>query len=54
MFRKHKQDILAWTRLRISNGAPGGINNKVKLVSHRDYGFRNEDRYIEVIYRNRA
>ena len=52
MLREHIQGILAWTRLRISNGALEGMNNKVKLVSHRSYGFRNDDRYIEAIYHN--
>jgi len=54
MIRKHKAGILAWTKLRISNGALEGMNNKVKLVSHRSYGFRNDDRYIEAIYHNCA
>lgn len=52
MIRKHLHGILAWTKLRISNGALEGMNNKVKLVSHRSYGFRNDDRYIEAIYHN--
>jgi transposase len=52
MIRKHQAGILAWTKLRISNGALEGMNNKVKLVSHRSYGFRNDDRYIEAIYHN--
>ena len=52
MIREHLNGILAWTRLRISNGALEGMNNKVKLVSHRSYGFRNDDRYIEAIYHN--
>jgi transposase len=54
MIRQHKDGILAWTKLRISNGALEGMNNKVKLVSHRSYGFRNDDRYIEAIYHNCA
>ena len=49
---EHIDGILARTRLRISNGALEGMNNKVKLVSHRSYGFRNDDRYIEAIYHN--
>jgi len=52
LVRKHLDGILAWTRLRITNGALKGMNNKVKLVSHRCYGFRNDDRYIEAIYHN--
>ncbi len=52
MLREHLGGILAWTKLRITNGALEGMNNKVKLVSHRSYGFRNDDRYIEAIYHN--
>jgi transposase len=52
LVREHVDGILAWTRLRITNGALEGMNNKVKLVSHRSFGFRNEDRYIEAIYHN--
>jgi transposase len=52
MLREHLDGILAWTKLRITNGALEGMNNKVKLVSHRSYGFRNDDRYIEAIYHN--
>jgi transposase len=52
LVRQHLDGILAWTNLRITNGALEGMNNKVKLVSHRSYGFRNDDRYIEAIYHN--
>jgi len=54
LVRRHLEGILAWTRLRVSNGALEGMNNKVKLVSHRSYGFRNAERYIEAIYHNCA
>lgn len=52
MLREHLDGILAWTRLRITNAALEGMNNKVKLVSHRSFGFRNDERYIEAIYHN--
>lgn len=52
MIRKHQAGILAWTKRRITNGALEGVNNKIKLVSHRSYGFRNDERYIEAIYHN--
>jgi len=52
MLREQLDGILAWTKLRITNGALEGMKNKVKLVSHRSYGFRNDDRYIEAIYHN--
>lgn len=40
MIRSHLDGILAWSRLWISNAALEGMNNKVKTVSHRAYGFR--------------
>ena len=54
MIRRHLDGILAWTNLRINNGALEGMNNKIKLVSHRSYGFRNDHRYIEAVYHNCA
>lgn len=50
MIRDHIDGILAWTKLRISNGALEGMNNKVKIVSHRAYGFRRTDTYITAIW----
>jgi transposase len=35
MIRNHKQGILTWTRLPLSNGALEGMNNKVKVVSRQ-------------------
>jgi transposase len=48
--RLHRAGILAWTRLRISNGALEGMNNKVKVISHRAYGYRTVWTYIANIY----
>jgi len=39
--RAHLDGVLAWTRLWVSNGALEGMNNKIKLVSHRSFGFRH-------------
>lgn len=50
MIRKHREGIMAWTKLRVSNGALEGMNNKVKLISHRAFGFRNVDNYIANIF----
>ena len=50
MIREHIVGIMAWTRLRISNGALEGMNNKVKVISHRAYGFRKTDTYITAIW----
>jgi transposase len=50
MIRQHLDGILAWTKLRVSNGALEGMNNKVKVVSHRAYGFRNVKSYATAIW----
>ncbi len=50
LVRSHLPGILAWTRARVTNGALEGMNNKVKLVSHRAYGYRNPQHYIAAIY----
>jgi transposase len=50
MIRNHLEGIFAWTRLRVSNGALEGMNNKVKVVSHRAYGYRKVDTYIDAIW----
>ena len=42
--------VLAWTKLRLSNGALEGMNNKIKLVSHRAFGFRSVEYYVAAIY----
>ncbi|MGH2375544.1 MAG: ISL3 family transposase [bacterium] len=50
LLRAHLDGVLAWTRARVSNGAVEGMNNKIKLVSHRSFGFRDARNYIPAIY----
>jgi transposase len=50
----HLEGILAWTNLRLSNGALEGMNNKIKLVSHRGFGFRSTANFIAAIYHSCA
>jgi transposase len=50
MLRSHLEGVLAWTRLRLSNGAVEGMNNKIKLISHRAFGFRQARNFIAAIY----
>ncbi len=50
LVRAHLPGILAWTRVRVTNGALEGMNNKVKLVSHRAYGYRNPQHFMTAIY----
>ena len=48
--RGHLEGVLAWTRRRVSNGALEGMNNKIKLVSHRSFGFRTVKNFTAAIY----
>jgi transposase len=48
--RGHLAGVLAWTRRRVSNGALEDMNNKIKLVSHRSFGFRSVRNYVAAIY----
>jgi len=50
MIRDHLDGILAWTTVRVSNGALEGMNNKVKIISHRAYGFRKTETYMTAIW----
>jgi len=50
MVRNHQDGILAWTRIRVTNGALEGMNNKVKVISHRAFGFRTPWTYMANIY----
>jgi len=50
LLEDHLDGLLAWTALRLSNGALEGMNNKIKLVSHRGFGFRSPQHFITAIY----
>jgi transposase len=50
MLRTHLTGVLAWTRLRVTNGALEGMNNKIKQISHRAFGYRTTWAYIANIY----
>jgi transposase len=45
---------LAWTRIRVTNGALEGMNNKIKAISHRAFGYRTSWTYIANIYHSCA
>ena len=42
MLRSHQELILNWVRAKqeISNGAVEGLNNKIRVITRRSYGFR--------------
>jgi len=50
MLRSHLDGVLPWTRIRLSNAAVEGMNNKIKSISHRSFGFRTAKNFIAAIY----
>jgi transposase len=48
--RKHKQGVLAAIELGLSNGRLEALNSKVRLISHRAYGFHSASALIAMIY----
>ena len=48
--RKHQPGVLAAIELGLSNGRLEGLNSKVRLLSHRAYGFASADALIATIY----
>ena len=48
--RKHRDGILAAIRLGLSNGRLEGLNSKIRLISHRAFGFHSPDPLIALVY----
>jgi transposase len=54
MLRAHEALILNWFRAKgeISNGAVEGLNNKIRVVTRRSYGFRTYEAMEIALYHN--
>jgi len=48
--RQHREGILAYIRERLTNGIVEGINNKVRVIARRAYGFHSAAALIAMIY----
>jgi transposase len=48
--RKHKAGVLAAIQLGLSNGRLEALASRVRLISHRAYGFHSADALIAMIY----
>lgn len=48
--REHREGILAAIRLGLSNARLEGLNSKVRLISHRSFGFHSAAPLIALIY----
>lgn len=49
LLRGHLDGILPRTTSRPSHGAVEGMNNKIKSISHRSFGFRSARNFIAAI-----
>ena len=48
--REHRAGILAAIRLELSNGRLEGLNSKIRLISHRAFGFHSPEPLIAQVY----
>ena len=48
--RRHRAGILAAIRLALSNGRLKGLNSRIRLISHRSFGFHSPDPLIALVY----
>jgi transposase len=48
--RKHLPGILAYVRHRVTNGLVEGINNKLRMVTRRAFGFHSAEALIGMLY----
>jgi transposase len=48
--RAHRAGILAAIRIGLSNGRLEGLNSKIRLISHRSFGFHSADALIALVY----
>ena len=47
--RQHKDDILAYVKLRYTNGPTEALNNKARLIHRRSYGFHSAESFISML-----
>jgi transposase len=48
--RQHRDGILAAIRLGLNNGRLEGLNSRIRLISHRSFGFHSAQPLIALIY----
>ena len=50
--RKHFGETIAYVRWRLSNGVVEGLNNKIRVIARRPYGFHSTSALIAMIMLN--
>ena len=48
--RRHRDGILAAIRLGLNNGRLEGLNSRIRLISHRSFGFHSAAPLIALVY----
>jgi transposase len=48
--RRHRDGILAAIRLGLTNGRLEGLNGRIRLISHRSFGFHSAAPLIAPVY----
>lgn len=48
--RKYKKEILAYIKARLTNGLVEGLNNKIRLITRRAFGFHSSQALISMVY----
>lgn len=48
--REHRMGILAAIEHNLSNGRLEGLNNKIRLISHRAFGFHSAEALLALVY----
>ena len=48
--RRHRAGILAAIRLGLNNGRLEGLNSRIRLISHRSFGFHSPNPLIALVY----
>lgn len=48
--RRHRDGILAAIRLSLNNGRLEGLNSRIRLISHRSFGFHSAGPLIALVY----
>jgi transposase len=50
--RSHFDGVLAYVRHRLTNGLAEGLNNKLRMISRRAYGFHSAEALIAMLFLN--
>ena len=50
MIRDHYDGVIGWVSWQISNGRLEGMNNKIRLLSHRSFGLHSAQALISLVY----